>query len=59
MARAVLQARSRQRFQIFSLSKREEKMKKIYATPTAEVTAVEVERGFYVSQQEPSDWEDM
>lgn len=34
-------------------------MKKIYATPTAEVTAVEVERGFYVSQQEPSDWEDM
>ena len=34
-------------------------MKKIYATPMTEVIVIEVERGFYISQQKPSDWDDM
>lgn len=31
-------------------------MKKIYATPMTEVIVIEVERGFYVSQQKPTEW---
>ena len=34
-------------------------MKNIYQTPMAEIVAVEVEMGFYISQQKPSDWDDM
>ena len=36
-----------------------EKMKKIYVTPMTEFIVIEDEKGFYVSQQEPSNWEDM
>ena len=30
-----------------------------YTTPEIEIIEIEVETGFAVSQQEPSDWEDM
>ena len=34
-------------------------MKNLYQTPMVEVATIEVERGFTLSQQTPSEWEDM
>jgi hypothetical protein len=34
-------------------------MRQKYSSPMAEVIAIAVEEGFYLSQQVPSDWDDM